>query len=169
METDFRISTVLSSTNPTQVHTTSGQILSRHAVIESIVRLHYHLARIYGVSLNHQTVTDGVKSILENPALGHVILAWRCSDKRILGQVEIKKPFEVWYNAGYWYIDNHVVFPDDQEKAIGTALLDYVKNNAKNEGVTRLRLYVGHMNEKAMTYYKNYGFQSVGDLFECRV
>jgi ribosomal protein S18 acetylase RimI-like enzyme len=114
-------------------------------------------------------VIDGVKSILENPSLGHVILAWRHSDNRILGQVEIKKPFEVWYNSGYWYIDNHVVFPNDQEKAVGSALLDYVKNNAKNEGVNRLRLYVGHMNEKAKTYYKSYGFQSVGDLFEYRV
>jgi ribosomal protein S18 acetylase RimI-like enzyme len=169
MEREFYVSTVLSGTHPTQVHTTSGQILSRQDVIESMVRLHQHLAKIYGVSLNHQTVTNGVKSILENPALGHVILAWHRSGNRILGQVEIKRPFEVWYNAGYWYLDNHIVFPNDQEKTVGTALLDYVKNSAKNEGVIRLRLYVGHMNEEAKGYYKNFGFESVGDLFEYRV
>ena len=167
MEPNFRISTVLASNHPTQVYTACGQVLSREVVTESMVRLHHHLAGIYGVSLSHPIVTDGVKSILENPALGHVVLAWRRSDNRIVGQLEVKKPFEVWYNAGYWYIDNHVVFPDDQEKAVGTALLNYVKNDAKNEGVARLRLYVGHMNEKAKTYYTGYGFQSIGDLFEC--
>ena len=123
----------------------------------------------YEVRLNPQRVAAGVKAMLENPSLGHVVLAWRCSDHRVVGQLEVKKPFEVWYNAGYWYIDNHVVFEYDQREMVGTALLDYVSREAQNNEVERLRLYVGHMNEKAKGYYSKYGFKPIGDLFEFKV
>src|SRR5947208_3167744 len=130
MAKEFQISTVLPSTNPTQVITNHGFILQREQVIESLVRLHLQLGETYEVRLNPQRVAAGVKAMLENPALGHVVLAWRSSDHRVVGQLEVKKPFEVWYNAGYWYIDNHVVFEYDQRETVGTALLDYVSREA---------------------------------------
>ncbi len=164
--TDFCVSTVFCSTDPTQLYTTSGHILERQAVIESIVQLHYHLAEIYGISLNREIVTEGVNSMLRNPSFGHIILAWRRCDNRVMGQLEIKRLFEVLYNAEYWYLDNHTVFPSAQKQSVGSALLHYVKEEAMNMGVDRLRLYVGHMNESAKAFYANYGFQSLGELLE---
>lgn len=163
------ISTLLSGPNPTQLYTTSGHILQRQPIIESIVQLHYHLAEIYGISLTHEVVTEGVNSMLQNPSFGHIILAWRPCDNRVMGQLEVKRLFEVLYNAEYWYIDNHTVFPDDQNKSVGSALLDYARTEAVNKGVDRLRLYVGHMNANAKTFYMNYGFRSLGELLEFSV
>lgn len=167
--TDFCVSTVFCSTDPTQLYTASGHILPRQAVIESIVQLHYHLAEIYGISLNREIVTAGVNSMLQNPSFGHIILAWRRGDNQVMGQLEIKRLFEVLYNAEYWYIDNHTVFPSAQKQSVGSALLDYVKEEAVDKGVDRLRLYVGHMNEVAKAFYANYGFQSLGELLEYAV
>jgi len=85
--------------------------------------------------------------MLENPRTWphrHRVGATRTSGHRPL---EWRRPTRFGTNAGYWYIDKHVVFEYDQRETVGPPLLDYVSREAQNNGVERLRLYVGHMNE----------------------
>jgi GNAT superfamily N-acetyltransferase len=118
--------------------------LQRECVINALVDLHLYLGKISGKSLNLHTVRLGIETFLNNPQLGECIVAWY--ENRILGQLEIKKPFEVWYNTSYWYVDNYVVFPEVQRQGVGTKMFDYVKELANAKKIQQLRLYVATQN-----------------------
>jgi len=90
---EFQISTVLPSTNPTRSSPTTLR-LARDQVLRLSWRLHLQLERPTRCALNPQRVAAGVKAMLENPALCHIVIAWRNSDHRVIGQLEVKKPFE---------------------------------------------------------------------------
>jgi len=148
--------------------TDSGYHLSREYVIRELVALHMYLGNRLGENLNPGTVQSGIQMLLENPRLGQCLVAW-CEKNRILGQLEIKKPFEVWHNASYWYLDNYVVLPEFQKRGVGTEMLNYVKRIAHTEHPEYISLYVGTQNIEAKEFYSNRGFTSRGDLMKCKL
>jgi len=148
--------------------TDSGYHLDREYVIRELVALQMYLGNKLGEKLNPNTVQSGIQVLLENPQHGQCLVAW-CEKNRIMGQLEIKKPFEVWHNASYWYLDNYVVLPEFQKRGVGTEMLNYVKRIAHTEHPEYISLYVGTQNIEAKEFYSNRGFISRGDLMKCKL
>ncbi len=135
-------------------------------LLDSMVDLQIYLARHLGEVLDREIVRAGVKHLLASPHIGQFLIAWS-GDGRIVGQVEVKKIFEVWDNAPYWYLDNYVVAPEFQRMGIGARLVEAARRLGKAQGVKCLRLYVAHDNPDAKRFYIRNGFSSHGDLMEC--
>lgn len=138
------------------------------ALLDSMVDLQTYLARHLGEALDPEIVRAGVKHLLASPEIGQFLIAWS-GDGRIVGQIEVKKIFEVWDNAPYWYLDNYVVAPDFQRMGIGTLMFQAAKRMGKAHGVKCLRLYCAHENPDAKRFYVRNGFYSAGDLLEYRL
>ncbi|MEH1857015.1 MAG: GNAT family N-acetyltransferase [Nostoc sp.] len=156
---------LLPSSYPNEIVTDDGHYFHRHQVIDEIVKLHLYLGHKLGENLNPMAVREGVETMIENSSLGQYVLAWTENDQ-VIGQLEIKKTFEAWYNSAYWYLDNYVVFPEFQKKGVGTILLNYVKKLADMEGIGCLRLYVANHNIDAEAFYTHRGFYAKGHMME---
>jgi ribosomal protein S18 acetylase RimI-like enzyme len=148
--------------------TSNGHRFLRNRVIEEIVELNLYLGQKLGENLDAGAVRNGVETMLENPSLGQYVLAWG-ENNQVIGQLQIKRIFEVWYNSVYWYLDNYVVSPEFQNKGVGTILLNYVKKLAVTTGIDCFRLYVSKDNTNAETFYFHRGFYTKGHMMEYQV
>lgn len=52
------------------------------------------------------------------------------------------------------------ILPKSQGQGIGLRILNFLSNTALNHKINQLRLKVFHKNEKALGFYKKYGFKS---------
>jgi len=70
--------------------------------------------------------------------------------------------------AGMWkvfdegHITNIAVHPDYRGNNVGSALLEALLDNGRNEGITRMTLEVRKSNLTAQALYSKYGFESAG-------
>ena len=109
--------------------------------------------------LDALTVTAGVENVLQNPNLGHFLVA---TDEKntVIAALLITFEWSEWRNGQFWWIQSVYVVPEARGSGIFRALFAEVKKRAQSsEMVCGLRLYVERDNQKAQAVYTKLGME----------
>ncbi|STY35671.1 GNAT family N-acetyltransferase [Listeria fleischmannii] len=98
--------------------------------------------------------------LAKNPA-GEKVVA--VQDGVVVGILGYHSPTPLKSNQHVATLDI-AVHPDYQKQGIAQELMTYLKEQAKNEGYTKLQLRVLSKNEKAIRFYQKNGFHEEGRL-----
>ena len=87
---------------------------------------------------------------------------------KILGHVHIR-PAEDSKMQGWGEVHTMYVLPGFWGKGYGSELFRYALNRLKEQGFSRVYLWVLQGNERAMGFYAKHGFRETSDTLECEV
>ena len=135
-------------------------IITRGAVcdIESIVQFQADMAmESEGCVLDKEKVTKGVTSAILDDSKG---VYWVAKfEKRPIGSLMLTREWSDWNNEWYWWIQSVYVIPEFRRKGVYKAMYQNVKDAAKANNVSQIRLYVDKTNVSAQKVYQNLGMQ----------
>ena len=135
-------------------------IITRGAVcdIESIVQFQADMAmESEGCVLDKEKVTKGVTSAILDDSKG---VYWVAKfEKRPIGSLMLTREWSDWNNEWYWWIQSVYVIPEFRRKGVYKAMYKKVKDTAKANNVSQIRLYVDKTNVSAQKVYQNLGMQ----------
>lgn len=114
--------------------------------------------------LDYETVLKGVKAGLEDEAKGTYFVA-RDEQGRCIGSLFLTREWSDWNNTWYWWIQSVYVMPEYRRRGVFSSLYEMVKSKAKQSGISCLRLYVDHLNERAKQCYHRQGMSESHYLF----
>jgi GNAT superfamily N-acetyltransferase len=119
-----------------------------------------------GKSLDSNTLEGGVRSALENAALGFYLLAERAG--QVVGQLLITTEWSDWRNGYFWWIQSVYVDQNHRRQGVYRTLYQHVVAEAqKANNVCGIRLYVERDNSIAKETYNNLGMtHSHYDMYE---
>ena len=133
-------------------------IITRGAVcdIESIVQFQADMAmESEGCVLDKEKVTKGVTSAILDDSKG---VYWVAKfEKRPIGSLMLTREWSDWNNEWYWWIQSVYVGPLHRGKGVYRAMYERVKQMARNENVSQVRLYVDKTNNTAQHAYQHLG------------
>lgn len=135
-------------------------IITRGAVcdIESIVQFQADMAmESEGCVLDKEKVTKGVTSAILDDSKGDYWVAK--FEKRPIGSLMLTREWSDWNNEWYWWIQSVYVIPEFRRKGVYKAMYKKVKDAAKANNVSQIRLYVDKTNVSAQKVYQNLGMQ----------
>ncbi len=111
-----------------------------------------------GLSLDQQTLTLGVQTLLENPARGFYLVAEEVGE--ILGSLMVTFEWSDWRAKDYYWIQSVYIRPQNRRQGIYGKLYEAVKQIAEdNGGAASFRLYVEQENHKAQKTYEALGMK----------
>ncbi|MCG9754874.1 GNAT family N-acetyltransferase [Shewanella insulae] len=111
-----------------------------------------------GLSLDQQTLTQGVQTLLENPARGFYLVAEEAGE--ILGSLMVTYEWSDWRAKDYYWIQSVYIRPQNRRQGIYAKLYQAVKQVAEdNGGAASFRLYVEQDNLKAQKTYEALGMK----------
>ena len=108
-----------------------------------------------GTTLDLERVTRGVTMAMDNEAKGQYIVA-RCGGK-VVGSLMLTREWSDWNCQWYWWIQSVYVEPRLRGKGVYRAMYEQVKQMARNENVSQVRLYVDKTNNTAQHAYQHLG------------
>lgn len=109
-----------------------------------------------GLSLDSDTLSRGVSTLLENPAKGFYLVAE--IDGEIAGSLMVTYEWSDWRAADYFWIQSVYIKPEHRRKGIYRALYQEVKALAERQGgAASFRLYVEQENTRAQQTYQSLG------------
>ena len=112
-----------------------------------------------GKRLDRQTLTHGVKRVLDDDDKGFYLVARR--DGLVVGQLMVTYEWSDWRNGTFWWIQSVYVAPHARGHGIYRALHDAVRQSALDDGhVCGIRLYVEHENTGAQETYRKVGMRA---------
>ncbi|KIO38214.1 GNAT family N-acetyltransferase [Shewanella sp. cp20] len=111
-----------------------------------------------GLSLDQQILTQGVQTLLENPARGFYLVAEEAGE--ILGSLMVTFEWSDWRAKDYYWIQSVYIRPENRRQGIYAKLYQSVKQIAeKAGGAASFRLYVEQENHKAQKTYEALGMK----------
>lgn len=126
------------------------------ADIEAIAHFQVEMAmESEGTSLSLERVTRGVTMAMDDEAKGQYIVA-RCEGK-VVGSLMLTREWSDWNCQWYWWIQSVYVEPLHRGKGVYRAMYERVKQMARNENVSQVRLYVDKTNNTAQHAYQHLG------------
>ena len=135
-------------------------IITRGAAcdIECIVQFQADMAmESEGCVLDKEKVTKGVTSAILDDSKG---VYWVAKfEKRPIGSLMLTREWSDWNNEWYWWIQSVYVIPEFRRKGVYKAMYQNVKDAAKANNVSQIRLYVDKTNVSAQKVYQNLGMQ----------
>lgn len=135
-------------------------IITRGAAcdIESIVQFQADMAmESEGCVLDKEKVTKGVTAAMLDDSKG---VYWVAKfEKRPIGSLMLTREWSDWNNEWYWWIQSVYVIPEFRRKGVYKAMYKNVKDAAKANNVSQIRLYVDKTNISAQKVYQNLGMQ----------
>jgi len=133
-----------------------GIFVGNESDIEAIAQFQVDMAlESEGTKLDHELVLKGVTAAVADPAKGTYIVA-RDGEKTI-GSLMLTKEWSDWNNQFYWWIQSVYVKPEYRGKGAYRAMYEKIKQMAKEQGVTQIRLYVDKTNYSAQKVYQKLG------------
>lgn len=108
-----------------------------------------------GTTLDLERVTRGVTMAMDDEAKGQYIVA-RCEGK-VVGSLMLTREWSDWNCQWYWWIQSVYVEPRHRGKGVYRAMYERVKQMARNENVSQVRLYVDKTNNTAQHAYQHLG------------
>ena len=108
-----------------------------------------------GTTLDLERVTRGVTMAMDDEAKGQYIVA-RCEGK-VVGSLMLTREWSDWNCQWYWWIQSVYVEPRHRGKGVYRAMYEQVKQMARNENVSQVRLYVDKTNNTAQHAYQHLG------------
>lgn len=107
--------------------------------------------------LDPDIILPGVQAVLEDPGKGLYFVAE--VDGQIAGQLMVTREWSDWRNSDIWWIQSVYVHPDHRRRGVFKALYRHAEAQAKQHGVSVLRLYVEQHNHPAQATYQSLGMR----------
>ena len=124
--------------------------------IDAIVRFQADMAmESEGTMLDMDRLTLGVSSAINDEQKGIYLVA-RANDTPI-GSLMLTREWSDWNNQWYWWIQSVYVMPEYRKKGVYKAMYTTLKDMARENGVSQIRLYADRTNLAAQQVYKKLG------------
>lgn len=124
--------------------------------IEAIVRFQADMAmESEGTMLDMDRLTLGVTSAINDEQKGTYLVA-SVNDTPI-GSLMVTREWSDWNNMWYWWIQSVYVMPEYRNQGVYRAMYATLKDMAKENGVSQVRLYADRTNHSAQQVYQRLG------------
>lgn len=124
--------------------------------IEAIVRFQADMAmESEGTMLDMDRLTLGVTSAINDEQKGTYLVA-SVNDTPI-GSLMVTREWSDWNNMWYWWIQSVYVMPEYRNQGVYRAMYATLKDMAKENGVSQVRLYADRTNHSAQQVYRRLG------------
>ena len=124
--------------------------------IDAIVRFQADMAmESEGTMLDMDRLHPGVTSAINDEQKGIYLVA-RANDTPI-GSLMLTREWSDWNNQWYWWIQSVYVMPEYRKKGVYKAMYTTLKDMARENGVSQIRLYADRTNLAAQQVYKKLG------------
>ena len=143
-------------------------VVSRGEVydIDTIVQFQAEMAmESEGCVLDKEKVIKGVTAAMLDDSKG---IYWVAKyEGRIIGSLMITREWSDWNNEWYWWIQSVYVTPAYRKQGVYKAMYQKVKDAAKENNVSQIRLYADKTNLSAQKVYQSLGMhESHYPMFE---
>jgi GNAT superfamily N-acetyltransferase len=129
--------------------------------LEFITRCNIDLAlESENIRLDPDTVSRGVRALLEDPSKGRYFMAERGGV--VIGQLATTFEWSDWRNGTFLWIQSVFIEPEHRKRGIFRALYRHVEELSRAPGMCGIRLYVHQHNDGAAATYKRLGMVSPG-------
>ena len=108
-----------------------------------------------GYELTHSTILQGVTAAMNDENKGRYVVAK--IDNKTIGSLMLTREWSDWNNCWYWWVQSVYVLPAYRGNGVYKAMYAHVKQMAKEEQVSQVRLYVDKGNTRAQEVYKKLG------------
>lgn len=126
------------------------------ADIEAIAHFQVEMAmESEGTSLSLERVTRGVTMAMNDEAKGQYIVARY--EGKVVGSLMLTREWSDWNCQWYWWIQSVYVEPQHRQKGVYRAMYEWVKQWAREQNVSQIRLYVDKTNNTAQHAYQHLG------------
>ena len=124
--------------------------------IESIVQFQAKMAmESEGTTLDLEKVTKGVTVAMNDESKG---IYWVAKvNGKAIGSLMVTREWSDWNNEWYWWIQSVYVLPDYRKHGVYKAMYSTLKEVAKENKVSQIRLYVDKTNHPAQQVYQRLG------------
>ena len=124
--------------------------------IESIVQFQAKMAmESEGTTLDQVKVTKGVTAAMNDESKGIYWIA-KVNGKAI-GSLMVTREWSDWNNEWYWWIQSVYVLPEYRKHGVYKAMYSTLKEVARENKVSQIRLYVDKTNHPAQQVYQRLG------------
>ena len=124
--------------------------------IEAIVRFQADMAmESEGTMLDMDRLALGVTSAINDEQKGTYLVA-RANDTPI-GSLMVTREWSDWNNMWYWWIQSVYVMPEYRNQGVYRAMYTTLKDMAKENCVSQVRLYADRTNHSAQQVYRRLG------------
>ena len=124
--------------------------------VDAIVQFQTAMAmETEGLALDKDVVRRAVSAVMEDESRGVYIVAKSCGN--CIASLMVTREWSDWTNRWYWWVQSVYVVPEYRNKGVLKTVYSYVKELAKAEGVTKVRLYVDKDNLLAQEAYERLG------------
>lgn len=111
-----------------------------------------------GRQLDGETLSRGVRAVLEDPTKGRYLVAER--EGRVVGQLMLTFEWSDWRDGLFWWIQSVYVAPAARKSGVYRALHEHVVALARASGeACGVRLYVEVENDVARATYERLGMR----------
>ena len=124
--------------------------------IESIVQFQAKMAmESEGTTLDLEKVTKGVTAAMNDESKG---IYWVAKvNGKAIGSLMVTREWSDWNNEWYWWIQSVFVLPDYRKHGVYKAMYSTLKEVAKENKVSQIRLYVDKTTHPAQQVYQRLG------------
>ena len=124
--------------------------------IDTIVQFQADMAmESEGCVLNKEKVTKGVTAAMLDDSKG---IYWVAKyEGKTIGSLMITREWSDWNNEWYWWIQSVYVTPEYRKQGVYKAMYQKVKDAAKENNVSQIRLYADKTNLSAQKAYQSLG------------
>lgn len=124
--------------------------------IESIVQFQAKMAmESEGTTLDLEKVAKGVTAAMNDESKG---IYWVAKvNGKAIGSLMVTREWSDWNNEWYWWIQSVFVLPDYRKHGVYKAMYSTLKEVAKENKVSQIRLYVDKTNHPAQQVYQRLG------------
>ena len=110
------------------------------------------------MSLDHEVINQGVYAVFADPAKGKYYVAEDNSE--VIGSLLITNEWSDWRNSFVWWFQSVYIEKSYRRRGIFKMMYNHIKENAINNGIAGLRLYVEVENTTAQKTYEAMGMSS---------
>lgn len=110
------------------------------------------------MNLDRATVTKGVNAVFQDHTLGQYFIAE--SDGMAVASLLITNEWSDWRNCNVWWFQSVYVAPGFRRQGIFKKMYSFIKNQAEEQGIAGLRLYVETNNTRAKKTYESLGMST---------
>jgi len=110
-----------------------------------------------GMTLKPEIINNGVNGVFANPSRGQY---WVSEENgEIIASLLITYEWSDWRNSNVWWFQSVYVLPEWRRKGIFRSMYSKIKQEADNNNIAGLRLYVETNNTAAQKTYEALGMQ----------
>jgi GNAT superfamily N-acetyltransferase len=110
------------------------------------------------MTLRQETVTKGVNAVFADSSRGQYYVA--DADGQVVASLLITYEWSDWRNCNVWWFQSVYVLPEFRRQGIFRKMYTFIKDQAIEQGIAGLRLYVETRNTRARKTYESLGMNS---------